>query len=193
MRIVQSDVSALRTELLKNDVAQRDALAQAVRMLAAISDSVSRISARTVGIQGDVRGEFRLVKEQLLQVQTLLGQSQANLNRLRAEMETRNSAAPPVTPPVNPSTVPPVTSAGTTPPVAAAATGAAVAATDTIPRAPGGPTASQLYQNGLDQLRRGSTSTARTYFRSCCRTTPRAISRPRPRTTSGSPSSAKRT
>ena len=78
-------------------------------------------------------------------------------------METRNNAAPPC------ATGHPVhgaagTSAGTTPPVAAAATGAAVAATDTTPRAPGGPTAAQLYQNGRDQLRRGSTSTARTYF-----------------------------
>ena len=45
VRIVQSDVSALRTELLKNDVAQRDALAQAVRMLAAIATRC-RASAR---------------------------------------------------------------------------------------------------------------------------------------------------
>ncbi len=158
VRIVQGDVAALRTEMSKNDAAQRDALMQATRMLSAVADSLARISTRTLGIQGDVRGEFRAVKEQLLQVQTLLGQSQANLNRLRAEMETRNNAAP-MTPPVMPSTSPPAGVSGATPPGAAGA-GDATAA-DSVPRGPG---AAQLYQDGMAQLRRGSTSTARTYF-----------------------------
>ena len=156
VRIVQNDVATLRTEMLKNDAAQRDALLQATRILAVITDSLSRISARTVGIQGDVRGGFRNLQEQVLQVQTLLGQSQATVNRLRAEIETRNNAMPVVP------TTPPDATTGSPPPVAAAATGAVAAATpDTTLR---GPSAAQLYQNGMDQLRRGSTSTARTYF-----------------------------
>lgn len=154
VRIVQNDVAALRSEMLKSDVAQRDAMVQAMRIVAAISDSLTRISARTVGIQGDVRGEFRVVKEQLLQLQQLLGQSQATVNRLRADMEARNTA------PVVPPSTPPDVSAGVTPPVAAATTGAVAAIPDTTR----GPTAAQLYQNGRDQLLRGSTSTARTYF-----------------------------
>ena len=153
VRIVQGDVAALRTEMLKNDAAQRDALLQATRILSAVTDSMARISARTTGIQGDVRGEFRNVKEQLLQVQTLLGQSQAATNRLRAEMESRNNA------PVSPL---PVTSG--TPPVAGAVTSAVAAASDSTASVPAGPTAAQLYQTGMDQSRRGSTSTARTYF-----------------------------
>lgn len=153
VRIVQSDVAALRTELLKNDAAQRDALVQATRILSAVTDSLARLSARTTSIQGDVRGETRAIKEQLLQVQTLLGQNQASVNRLRAEMDTRSSA--PVTPP-------PMTTG--VPPVAGAATGAVATVTDSAASVPAGPTAAQLYQNGRDQLLRGSTSTARTYF-----------------------------
>lgn len=172
VRIVQSDVASLRTEMLRNDAEQRAALAQAVKTLGAISDSLARVSARTVGIQGDVRGEMRLVKEQLLQIQTLLGQSQANLNRMRSELEERNrqqmaSPVPPMaaggsqppmsTPPVStpPVSTPPVTATGAVP-----VTGT-VLPNDSAIRQPG---PAQLYQNGVDQLKRGSTSTARTLF-----------------------------
>jgi len=154
VRIVQSDVASLRAEMLRNDTEQRAALAQAMQLLAAAGDSLSRISARTVGIQGDVRGEMRAVKEQLLQVQSLLGQSQANINRMRSELEARAVEPPMTVPPSAGAGVPPTTGA-TVPPT----TGGAPA--DTMVRGPG---PSQLYQNGLDQLKRGSTSTARTIF-----------------------------
>ncbi|MBL0172639.1 MAG: tol-pal system protein YbgF [Gemmatimonadaceae bacterium] len=158
VRIVQSDVASLRTELLRRDTEQRDALLQASRLIATANDSLGRISARTVSIQGDVRGELRNIKEQLLQVQALLGQSQANLNRFRAELEARNNAAaatPPVTTPVVPvgTSVPPTSvppSTGVVPPVV-----------DTTPRGPG---PAQLYQDGTDQMKRGSPSTARMLF-----------------------------
>ncbi len=155
VRIVQSDVAALRAELLRNDTEQRAALVQAMKLIAAANDSLTQISTRTVSIQGDVRGDMRAVKEQLLQVQTLLGQSQSNINRIRAELERaaeQQQVAPP--PPVG--TVPgAVPIPPTTPPVGE------VPVLDTTPRGPG---PSQLYQNGLDQYKRGSTSTARTIF-----------------------------
>ncbi len=160
VRIVQSDVASLRAEMLRNDTEQRAALAQAARLLAATGDSLARISARTVAIQGDVRGEMRMVKEQLLQVQSLLGQSQANINRIRSELEARASELPPVMPPVG-TGAPPATPPGATPPVATTPPVAGAPPADTMPRGPG---PSQLYQNGLDQLKRGSTSTARTIF-----------------------------
>lgn len=163
VRIVQSDVASLRTELLRNDAEQRATLAQAMKLLAAATDSLTRISARTVGIQGDVRGEMRLVKEQLLQVQTLLGQSQANINRIRSELEARagEAVAPP---PV--ATATPVT--GTTPPLGTPPT-TGVPPADSTARGPG---PSQLYTNGLDQMKRGSTSTARTLFQELLSTYP---------------------
>jgi tol-pal system protein YbgF len=151
VRIVQSDISSLRAEILKNQLEQRDALTQTMRMLQVASDSLSKVSARTVSIQGDMRGDMRAIREQMLQVQTLLGQSQATIARLRSEIESR-STAPVAAPPAG--TVPPVvplTSTRTPPPaVDSAAT-----------RAPG---PNQLYTDGRDQLTRGSSATARIYF-----------------------------
>ena len=151
VRIVQSDISSLRAEILKNQLEQRDALTQTMRMLQVASDSLSKVSARTVSIQGDVRGEMRAIREQMLQVQTLLGQSQATIARLRSEIESRSSA---------PVAVPP---AGTVPPVAPPTSGRTPlpAVDSAAARAPG---PNQLYSDGRDQLTRGSSATARIYF-----------------------------
>jgi tol-pal system protein YbgF len=160
VRIVQSDIATLRTELSRRDAEQKEQLVQAMRLITIANDSLTRISARTVGIQGDVRGEMRQIKEQLLQVQSLLGQSQANLNRFRAELEARNNAPPPVVPPVASPTTPPTTS---TPP-ATPPTGTGVIVPTVLDTMPKGPGPAQLYQTAMDNLRRGSTSTARTLF-----------------------------
>ena len=158
MRVLQGDIAAMRVEVLKGQQEQKDALVQTQRLLAVASDSVAKISARTVGIQGDVRGEMRAVREQLLQVQTLLGQSQATIARLRAEMEARNAMMPmapapatdPVASPVRGGTARPVTP---TP---------APSSTDTSTGVLAGP--NQLYTTGRDQLLRGATATARMTF-----------------------------
>ncbi len=151
VRIVQSDIASLRSDILKNQVEQRDALTQTMRMLQVASDSLAKVSARTVGIQGDVRGEMRAIREQMLQVQTLLGQSQATIARLRSEIEARSSA-PLVVPPA--STVqPPAGPPGKTVPPVIDSTAAT--------RVPG---PNQLYTDGRDQLTRGSSATARIYF-----------------------------
>lgn len=152
VRIVQSDMSSLRAEILKNQLEQRDALTQTMKMLQVASDSLSKVSARTVSIQGDVRGEMRAIREQMLQVQTLLGQSQATIARLRSEIETR-SVAPVALPPAGavPPVVPPTSGRPTSPPIVDSAAA----------RAPG---PNQLYTDGRDQLTRGSSATARIYF-----------------------------
>jgi len=151
VRIVQSDISSLRAEILKNQLDQRDALTQTMRMLQVASDSLSKVSARTVSIQGDIRGEMRAIREQMLQVQTLLGQSQATIARLRSEIESRSAASvaapaagtvPPVVPPTSGRMPPPAVDSAAT-------------------RAPG---PNQLYTDGRDQLTRGSSATARIYF-----------------------------
>ena len=151
VRIVQSDISSLRAEILKNQLEQRDALTQTMRMLQVASDSLSKVSARTVSIQGDMRGDMRAIREQMLQVQTLLGQSQATIARLRSEIESRSAAAV-VAPPVGtvPPSVPPAS--GRTPPPAVDSVAARV------------PGPNQLYTDGRDQLTRGSSATARIYF-----------------------------
>jgi tol-pal system protein YbgF len=127
-----------------------------MRMLQVASDSLSKVSARTVSIQGDMRGDMRAIREQMLQVQTLLGQSQATIARLRSEIESRSAAAV-VAPPVGAVPV------GTVPPMVPPASGRTPPpAVDSVAvRAPG---PNQLYTDGRDQLTRGSSATARIYF-----------------------------
>ncbi len=152
VRIVQSDISSLRAEILKHQLEQREALTQTMRMLQVAGDSLSKVSARTVAIQGDVRGEMRAIREQMLQVQTLLGQSQATIARLRSEIESRSAAV--VAPPPAGTVPPPVPPTGARTPAPTVFDSAAA-------RAPG---PNQLYIDGRDQLTRGSSATARIYF-----------------------------
>jgi tol-pal system protein YbgF len=158
VRILQGDIASMRADVLKAQQEQRDALMQTQRLLQVASDSLARVGARTVSIQGDVRGEMRSIRDQLLQIQSLLGQSQATIARLRSELEaTRNAAPAPVVPP---GTVPPA--AGTPP---AGTSGSRTGTPPDSAAAPANlPGPSQLFTNGRDQLLRGSTSTARAYF-----------------------------
>lgn len=161
VRLVQGDISSLRAEILKNQLEQRDALTQTMRMLQVASDSLSKVSARIVSIQGDLRGDMRAIREQMLQVQTLLGQSQATIARLRSEIESRSAAAV-VTPPVGmvPVGAVPV---GTVQPIVPPASGRTPPpAVDSVAARVPGP--NQLYTDGRDQLTRGSSATARIYF-----------------------------
>jgi tol-pal system protein YbgF len=158
MRVLQGDIAAMRAEVLKGQQEQKDALAQTQRLLAVASDSVAKISARTVGIQGDVRGEMRGVREQLLQVQTLLGQSQATIARLRAEMEARNAMIPVAPAP----TIEPAPAAGRGGNPRPVTPTPAPSGADTSTGVLAGP--NQLYTTGRDQLLRGATATARMTF-----------------------------
>lgn len=94
LRVLQGDLATLRTELARNQQAQQDASARLLQQLGVVGDSLARLSARTVAMQGDQRGDMRAVREQILQVQTLLGQSTATIARLRAEIEEARAAAP---------------------------------------------------------------------------------------------------
>jgi tol-pal system protein YbgF len=94
MRVLQGDIATLRTELARNHLAQQDLATRLGQQLGVVGDSLARLSARAVAMQGDQRGEMRAVREQVLQVQTLLGQSAATIARLRAEIEEARAAAP---------------------------------------------------------------------------------------------------
>jgi tol-pal system protein YbgF len=152
VRVVQTDVASLRMEMVRNDAQIRADLAATTTLLRAAMDSLNQLGARTVSVQGDVRGETRAIREQLLQIQALLGQSQANINRLRAELEARNNAPPaPVIPPVvDPTSTGAVGATG--------ATGTTGAAAPPVTATAG---AYQLYQDARGHLNRGSLSTAR--------------------------------
>jgi tol-pal system protein YbgF len=155
MRILQGDLNTVRNESQRSAQAQAQALTETARILQAVSDSLARLSSRQLAFEGDARGEFRRVNEQLIQVQQLLGQSASIIRSLRAELETAgralvppSEAAPSAAAPV---TAPPPARGGTAPAAAAAA-------------APGLPGPNALYQDGMDHLRRSSYASARIAF-----------------------------
>jgi tol-pal system protein YbgF len=135
LRVLQNDLSIVRTEMAMADTARARQLDSVIAALGRTSDSLRVMQSSLGKFQGDVREELYSLGQQLIQVQELTGQSQRRLQELRASLEERAQEA--VAP-------------------AAGDTGAAG-----VPQAPG---PNQLFQLALDQLRRGSTAAARTGF-----------------------------
>jgi tol-pal system protein YbgF len=148
VRVLQGDLQVVRAEMLAGDSALQqkvDAdLARIAGLLAQMADTVRAANATTAGMAGDVRADLRSIRQQLITIQELTGQSQRRIQELRAEMEMRASETPPTTPPA--AGTPPGTPPGTQ------------------PQAGAEPGPSQLFQMGQDQLRRGSASAARSAF-----------------------------
>jgi tol-pal system protein YbgF len=148
VRVLQGDIAAMRTDVLKQQAELREALAVTAKQLQVASDSLSRLSARTVGIQGDSRGETRAIRDQLNQLQARQSELLTLISRLRSDIESVRGGVPVPPAPAPTGTVPP-TAAGTRAPG------------DSTPVSTMQPGPSQLYQNGRDLLNRGSNSTAR--------------------------------
>lgn len=138
VRVVQADLANVRTEMLKASAEHKEALSQAMRILASSNDSVKAMSNRMTGLSGDVRAGLRTVNEQLILVQQLLKQNEQVLEKFRREADR----------------------AAYVPPVASAVPGADTMA---VPAAPSS-SAGQLYNAAQSNLARGSWSTARMGF-----------------------------
>jgi len=132
---LRASVNDLKAQSVHSDSLREAQLARASADLAAVNDSVKALSARVAKMNGDVRGDLYAIGQQLLAIQELTGQSQRRLQELRASLEQRGAEI-------------------AAPPAAGAAAGAAAAAAGT-------PGPNELFQLSLDQLRRGSTTTAR--------------------------------
>lgn len=153
MRVLQGDILTLRQEGARADSARARQVAMIASSLGMVADSLRETGTRLSRYQGENRGEFRSVAQQLLQLQELVGQSQLVIQRLRAENEARlQQQAPQVAP-------------------------APVSSTDTskgppqpVPQANPGP--NQLFQDGLAQARRGSYGTAQAAFEELLRLYP---------------------
>lgn len=145
MMVLQQDLSVTRAEMLAADTARRAQLDRVIATMGAVQDTMRSINQRFTRFQGDVRTDMKEYGEQLIRVQELLGVSQQQLQRLRAELEARSQP---------PSTVtPPPAGGGAQPPAASAAppvTGGA-----------GSPGPNQLFQIGRDQIQRGSPAAGR--------------------------------
>ena len=166
VRRLEDEVLLMRAEQVRRDSGQAVALAGLATLVKSTSDSVVAIRAQVAQIKGDLSGDLYSIAQQLVQVQELTGQSQQRLTELRTQLEARGEQI------AEPSPVP----AGATPP--ASAPGAApMTAPPSAADSSAGPTADQIYQASLNQLRRGSVNTARTGFRELIRRypqTPRA-------------------
>lgn len=172
VRVLQGDIATMRTDLLKSQQDQKDALAKVATSLQIMSDSLAKVSARTVSVQGDASGNMRAIRDQLQQMQTLIGQNQATIARMRADIEARTNDLVAAARAVQQGAVPP---AGTMP-ATTPATSTGIPATtnpaaggvrppaDTAANSGSQPGPNQLYATGLDLLRRGSTATARATF-----------------------------
>ncbi|MCU0634598.1 MAG: hypothetical protein MUE41_06975, partial [Gemmatimonadaceae bacterium] len=111
LRIVQGDLLAIRAELLRADSARARQLVELGQQLRGAQDSLARLSARNTKFEGDSREGLYATKEQLLQIQQLLGQSQERIRQLQGQLEATaeaNAAAAsaPVTPAPTPSSAP---------------------------------------------------------------------------------------
>ncbi|MBX3173043.1 MAG: tetratricopeptide repeat protein [Gemmatimonadaceae bacterium] len=148
VRILQQDLQVIRAERAAGDSALRAQmekdLARVTALLAELADTAHQANVQLNRLRGDLGEEMRSVRQQLIMIQELTGQSQRRIMDLRSELEARAAelAAPP----------PPDTTRGARPDSTMA----------TRPSAPPGP--AQLYQMGQDQLRRGSSSSARAAF-----------------------------
>ena len=160
VRRLEDEVLLMRAEQVRRDSGQGVALAALGALTQRTADSVAAIRAQVAQIKGDLSGDLYSIAQQLVQVQELTGQSQQRLTELRTQLEARGEqiAAPA---PVGPSAAPA--------PGAAPGAGGVPAADSAA-----GPTADQIYQASLQQLRRGSVNTARTGFRELLRRYPQS-------------------
>lgn len=161
VRRLEDAVLLLRAEQARRDSAQLAALGELQSLNRATGDSLAGLRSQVAQIKGDLAGDLYSLAQQLVQVQELTGQSQQRLTELRTQLEARGEQI--TTAPAPGPGAPPV---GGTPP----ATDSAAASTP----AAGGPTADQIYQASLDQLRRGSVNTARSGFRELLRRYPQS-------------------
>jgi len=155
VRILQQDLSVMRTEAAQRDSARARRLDELLAVLARSNDSLAMVSQRIMRFQGEALGDTKKIQEMLIQVQELTGQSQRVIRELRADLEQRAEDAANAPPPA-------ATTPGATPPGAATPPAAGDSTASTRP--PVGPGPTQLYEQATAQLRRGSTGAARDAF-----------------------------
>lgn len=143
---LRSDVARIERQLQTNQQAERRAdsllaanVAGLARLIQSVADSLAAQQVLLTQVRGDTRVELFNIQQQLVAIQELTGQSQQRLSELRTQLEERRgSAAEPAPTPGGA----PVTPGGVAPPSA-------------------DPTAEQLMDLSIQQLRRGSPGTAR--------------------------------
>jgi tol-pal system protein YbgF len=171
---LERQIATQQREMARADSARAASLAAVARLVQGLLDSLAVQQDALTRLRGDLRVELFNVQQQLVAIQELTGQSQQRLSELRSQIDQRSGqiAAPPPEPPAAqpaPGGAPPSAPGaaapvpvGTTPSVAApgALTPPGTPANPVTPE----PTADQLMELALQQLRRGSPGTARVAF-----------------------------
>ena len=151
--VLQNQMRSMQDAAARADTARRQQIDDVLSSVIRSNDSVRALSARLAKLQSSVATDHYEMGRQILQIQELSGQSQRRLQELRASLEERSQAgsAPAAAPPSSSMPVP----AGAPQP---------------------GP--AQLFQGSLDQLRRGSTTVARSGFEELLRSYPQTEDAP---------------
>lgn len=156
LRRVEEQLVLSRGENMRADSARAVQLAQVFENQRRIMDSLavhtrmaSEFATQLSTVKGDIAGDLYNIQQQLVQIQALTGQSQMRLTELRTQLEARGEQLS-TGPYANPDTGMPG------------------------PAPTGGPqpSADQIYEASLQQLRRGSPITARAGFREMLRLYP---------------------
>jgi TolA-binding protein len=101
IRVLQGDISLVRTEAAAADSARRqqmDRILASLYTVSVINDSVNAISSRLTRFRSDMSTSMASVDQQLLAIQELTGQSQRRIQEVRASLEERQGAPAPAEP-----------------------------------------------------------------------------------------------
>lgn len=144
VRRLEDEIAQVRDVQARQDRERARQLADVMRMQQQIMDSLGSTRTAMRALRGDVQNDLYGIQQQLVQLGELTGQSQRRLSELRTQLERRGEEIAQSS---------------------AADTAAAAAAATT-------PSAEQMYETSLGQLRLGSASTARAGFRELMKTHP---------------------
>ena len=147
VRNVEDQITQLRDVQDRRDSERSRQLAEVIRLQQTLMDSITSTRAAVSQLRGDVANDLYNVQQQLVQLQELTGQSQRRLTELRTQLERRAEELQ--SPESAPAGVPSDTGA----------------TANALPPAAAQPSAEQMYQTSLGQLRLGSAGTARMGFR----------------------------
>jgi len=98
VRVLQSDLSLIRSENAAADSAHRvqmNRVLESLQSVRVMNDSINALSSRMMRFRSDVSTSLASIDQQLLAIQELTGQSQQRLQEVRATLESRPVAPPP--------------------------------------------------------------------------------------------------
>lgn len=151
VRRVEDQVTLLRAENARQDSARAAQLSQLIALQQRLADSLRSVRGQLATVKGELANDLYGMQQQLLQLQELTGQSQRRLSELRAELDARGAQIAQQRP-ASPTAADTVSAGGPAPTSV--------------------PSATQIYEASLQQLRRGSMGTARQGLQELLRTYP---------------------